>query len=87
MRLLCESLTYLDTDTHIQCSPGVIWPDGHMVEIIGPPVLWVDTGENVPPSAFALNSWSRVEEIQLEVVAGPEAIPHTGLHEVVVPEE
>ena len=42
-------------------------------------MLRVGAGENVPPSVFALNGQNEVEEIQLEVVAGPEAIPHAGL--------
>ena len=54
MGLLCGSLTCVDTYTHIWCSPGVTWPDGHVLRTVGPSVLRVDAGENVPPSEFAL---------------------------------
>ena len=41
----------------------------------------------MPPIAFALNGRNEVKEIQLEVVAGPKAVPRVGLQEVVLPEK
>ena len=58
-----------------------------MIRTVGPSVLRVDAENNMPPSAFTLNDRNGVEDIQFEVVAGPKAIPHTGLQEVAVPEE
>ena len=58
-----------------------------MIETAGPPVLWIEAGENITPGAFTLNGWNEVEDILLEVVAGPEMIHCVGSQEVVVPEE
>ena len=50
-------------------------------------MLRVDAGKNVPPNVFALNDWNKIEEIQLEAVAGPKMIPRVGLQKLVVPEK
>ena len=47
----------------------------------------IQTGENVPVVAFALNGRDSVDDVLLEVMVGPESLPRTGLHEVAVPEE
>ena len=41
----------------------------------------------MPLRAFSLNGQNEVEEIQLEVVVGPKAVPPIHLQEVVMPEK
>lgn len=79
IKILSGSLICLDVDTHILYSPGITWPDSQVIETDGPPVLWIEAGENIPPREFVLNGWNTIKEIQLEVVTSTEVGTSCGL--------
>ena len=49
-------------------------------------MLVIQTGENVPVTAFALNGPDSVLKVKLQVMIGPEMLPRTSLQEVDVHE-
>ena len=82
IRELAASLSCTDDDTRIQSSPGETWPDSGLLETGGSPVRVIQARDNVPADAFVLNDPVGVLKMQLQLVAGPEMLPRTGLQEV-----
>ena len=82
IRELPAVLSCTDDDTQIQSSPGETWPDNILLDTNGSPVRVIQAGDNVPATAFALRDPVGVVEVLLQVVAGPEMLPRTGLREV-----
>ena len=50
-----------------------------MIKTAGPLVVMTKACESVPASVFALNGWGWIDDILLEVVAGPKIVPRIGL--------
>ena len=76
------ALSCTDDDTQIQSSPEETWPDSRLVDTDGSPVQVIQAGDNIPATAFALKDHVGVVEVLLQMVVGPEMLPHTGLQEV-----
>ena len=86
IRELLGSLSCTDDDTRIQSSPGETWPDSGLLETGDSPVQVIQAGDNVQATAFVMNDPVGVLTVRLQVVAGPEMLPRTGLQEVELPE-